>query len=279
MPTTTIPLSIPFNLPGPLVSLTAALDGSGAFVSLTASGIAGYTNITVYRVQPDGSLIAVRGTSNYTPSGAAVAAFFDYEAPLGVSFSYQLVGDGSIIATSGSLSIPTSADTYWIKNLAVESLSAKVHVQKMSPVSRPARILADSAVLGRKNPIVVTDIRGGRRGSMSLYTLDATSATTLEALMASGSVLLFQAPYAYGFRDMYFVAKDLSEEWVFLAGDFTRSWNMDFIEVDSPAADLSVLSTNSWAQVVNFGTWQKVVTKRATWLAVLQQPWTTADGS
>jgi len=277
-------LTLPFTLPATLSSgsdptLTAALDGSQAFVNLTATGLTGYNSITVYRVQPDGSLVAVRGASNFSPSGADTAAFFDYEIPLGVSFSYQLTGDGFILDTTGSLSVSITPDTYWIKNLAIETLSTRVHVSKMGPITRPARILAESAILGRKNPGVVTDVRGGRRGSMTLYTLDSSSNAALEGLFASGATLLFQAPYQYGFPDMYFVAKDLTEEWAFLAGDFARTWSFDYVEVDSPAADLSVLSTNSWATVVNFGTWQKVVTKRATWLQVLQQPWTTADGS
>lgn len=280
MPIGTLPRNLPFDLPsGAGPGLTATLDASQAFVSLTATGLVGYSSVTVYRVQPDGALVAVRGASSYAPGGASTAAFFDYEGPLGVTFSYQLVGDGAIVATSGNITIPTLADTYWIKNLAIETLSVKVHVEKMGAVSRGARVLADSAVLGRKNPVVVTDVRGGRRGQMSLYTLDLVSATALEALFASGATLLFQAPYTYGFKDMYFVAKDLSEEWAFLAGEPTRTWSFDYIEVDSPAADLSVLSTNSWAQVVSFGTWQKVATKRSSWLQVLQQPWTTADGS
>lgn len=275
---------LPFTLPASLTGgatpgLTAVLDSSNAFVSLTATGLAGYSSITVNRVQPDGSIIAVRGASGYAPAGSSIAAFFDYEGPLGVAFYYQLVGDGATIATSGSITIPVAPDTYWIKNLAIESQSAMVKVSKMSPVTRGGRVLANSPVLGRKNPIVVTDVRGGRTGTMTLYTLDSTGASGIEGLFAAGGTLLFQAPYQYGFKDMYFVAKDLTEEWAFLAGDFTRLWSFDFIEVDSPSADLSVLSTNSWATVVNFGTWQKVATKRTSWLAVLQQPWTTADGS
>ncbi|MGI5245414.1 hypothetical protein [Dactylosporangium sp. CA-139066] len=258
-------------------TLTITPNTADASFSITAGSLSGITSLSLTRNDPDGSSSPVRSATNVVTGGATTLAFFDYEAPLDSTVSYTLTPNTGSPVTSATSSIVTDGQTYWLKNVAQETLSRKVEVADMSAVVRPARILATYPVLGRKNPVVISDVRSGRVGMMKLNTYTATEAADLRELFAMGLPLLFQAPALTGFADMYFVAGDLAEIWPGSALSPERRWEIPFTEVDSPTDDLVAIGNNSWAKVAQFGTGSRLLAKRTSWLDVLNRPFTQAD--
>lgn len=249
---------------------------SDASVSLTAGSLGGLTTISITRNDPDGASRPVRSATDVATGGATTLAFFDYECPLDQAVTYTLTPNTGSPVTSSAVTIVTDGMTYWLKNIASAPLSRQVQVTSMSPVKRKARVLGAYDVLGRTNPVMVQDVRGGREGAFGLVTDDLDQASGLRNLLASGFVLFLQCPATVGFPDMYFVAGDVDEDFPAAMGP-DRLWDIPFTEVDSPSDDLVATSLNSWTLVTQFGTWLNLKNKRATWLDVLNIPYTTGD--
>lgn len=259
-----------------MATISGTPNTSDASVSLTLGSLASITTLSVTRNDPDGISRAVRSATTIATGGATTLALFDYECPLDVAVTYTLTPNTGSPVTSSAVTIVTDGMTYWLKNVASAPLSRTVQVGSMSPVKRKARVLGAYDVLGRSNPVVVQDIRGGREATFTLVTDDAAQASGLRALLASGFVLFLQCPASIAFPDMYFVAGDVEEEFV-AAMQPDRLWSVPFTEVDSPSDDLVAVGNNSWLSVTQFGTWNNLKNKRATWLDVLNIPYTTAD--
>lgn len=181
-------------------------------------------------------------------------------------------------ATSSPITISVAAGTGWLKNITQPALNTEVSVESVQDVKRPTRSQTYT-VIGRKNPVVVSDVRGGRQGSLTLMTTNSTDLQSVRALLAPGSVLFFQATPADGFDDLYFAAGDVTEKRpAGVSTDPTRLWQIDFIEVDSPSGAANGLPNNSYTQVVSFGTYQAVLTNRSTYLDVLNTPYGSGPG-
>lgn len=261
-----------------MATISGTPNSSDASVSLTAGSLAGITSLSITRNDPDGISRPVRSATDVQTGGATTMAFFDFECPLEVDVTYTLTPNTGSPVTSGLVYIWTNDEgtIYWLKNVASAPESRIVNVQDMSAIQRKARILGQYDVLGRSNPVVVSDVRGGRTGTFTLYTDTVDEAAGVRNLLATGFVLFLQCPYAVDFPDMYFIAGD-AEELRHRAMGPERTWTVPFIEVDAPTDDLVAVGSNSWALVVQFGTWLNVKNKRSTWLDVLNLPYTTAD--
>lgn len=188
-----------------------------------------------------------------------------------------LVDPSGATATSGPVTITTDGRTFWLKNVAQETLSVKVTVSSMTNPVRKARVLAQYDVLGRANPIVISDVRSGRSGSMTLVTNDPSDSDALVAIFEAGDALLLQTPASVNFPDMYFTAGDLTEHILGLPQDPNRAFEVPYVEVDAPTDNLVSLSANSWLLVTDFGSWTNVMAKRTSWLDVLNRGWTDGD--
>lgn len=273
-----LPASLPQNLGGITPYLAASIDTLTTAITLDAVNISGYTSITIYRVVGT-TRTAIRTATNIHPNFVASGVFVDYEAPLGVTFYYVLNGDGQDVAQTDNLLVAYSIDTYWIKSPGDPDLNTLVEVREIGAVTRPARILVTTNVLGRKNPHTVTDVRGGRTGSMTINTADFTEQQQLISLFASGDILFFQCPPIYGFPDMYFIAQDVAETWEGVAGETIHSWAFNFVEQDMPASADQAASLNDYLRLSSFGSYQNLLNKRADYQDALQHPWTQTDGT
>jgi hypothetical protein len=257
-----------------------------AYISLSVSGLTGYDTVAVQRTNADGSQVIIRSCNYVSTGGADSWAGFDLEASLGVNVTYTVIAqthnaDGSITtgsASSGPVMIPTQNGVGWLKNLSQAALNAQVSLQALSDVKTDARTQI-YPVIGRKNPVVISDVRGGRTGSVSLMTTGTTDYQAVSALLASGTTLFLQATPADGLADLYFVAGSVTEHRpADVSTDFTRIWTVDFTEVDSPSGALTSIPGNSYAAVVSFGTYQALLNDRATYLDVLNTPYGSGPG-
>lgn len=273
-----LPFGLPQNLGGTWPYVTATADQATASVELVVDNITAYDSITVYRVVGS-TRTPIREANALITGGVAGILIHDYEAPLGASLTYVLNANNQDVATSNAVSLTYGPATFWIKDLSNPANSAIVEIQSIGKITRPARILTESNVLGRQNPHTVNDVRGGRQGSMVLTTASPDDQAAMIARFASGNVLFFQCPPEYGFPDMYFIAKDLDEEWLSKAGVLVHGWSFSFTEQDPPSTAANVTPVNTYLRATSFGTYQNALNKRATYLDALQRPWTETDGT
>lgn len=258
------------------IIITAVADNSNAQAQITISNLGFYSDLTLVRVV-NSVESPVRGATDINVSGLTTFVIFDYEAPLDHSITYRAILDGGFTVESNAITIATDGMTFWLKDVILGSFSAKVKVESMSDVVRPANVLGTFKVLGRQNPILVTDVRQGRTGTMTLSAFTAGDSTAIINILASGNTLLFQAPGSANFPDMYFQAGDVTESWRGISSDPLHSWQIPFTETDMPSGTALSLAANAWLLVAQFESFQDVLDRRLRWEDVLLTPFSDSD--
>jgi len=266
----------------PQVVITASSDDDNAQIRIQVDNIGVYDDLSLVRVpsdNPEADGTPIRGATHVALSGISEFITFDTEAPLDTSFYYRVILDGAYMAqTTAAHTIQTDGMTFWVKDVIQGVNSVKVRLQSMSDVVRSANTLGTYKVLGRANPIIVTDVQQGRTGSMQLSTATSDDSQGLLDLFASGSTLLLQCPRAAHFPDMYFTAGDLTESWNGgTAFNQIHTFTFPFTESDSPSEQAFNLPSNAWLLVTQFDNWQDMLDKRITWQAVLISPFSADD--
>lgn len=258
-------------------TIQAVPDNPNAQMFLTVFNTANYGSLTIKRVLNSVEM-DVRGATNIAVEGADTILVTDYECPLDVTVTYRAYLDGNEPLESSPAIITTDGRTFWLKDVILGAFSTKVNIESMSDVSRPSVILGTFHVLNRKNPIIITDVRGGRTGTMVLTAYTTGDNIALSNIIDSGNTLLLQCPLSANFPDMYFQAGDVSESWNGgLANNVIHSFTIPFTETDPPSQSAISLDFNSWLLVTQFGTWTNVLAKRALWTDVFTTPFTESD--
>ncbi|MGK5729731.1 hypothetical protein [Streptomyces sp. URMC 124] len=251
-----------------------------ASITLTLRELTAGQYITIYRIGPDGSRTLVRGPSGLIslmviPSDLMVIE--DYEAPLGVEVSYYIEIRATLTSTAGTRASDgvtlTAGDENlcWIKDPGQPQRNAMFMV-----VSPPAwkRPITQSAyrVRGRRNPVVLSDVRGGLEGDLVVWTRTDEETAALNWLLDSGNTLLWQVVPGVHETDLYVTVGEVGlprvvdradEEW--------RQWTLPLTQVDMPAT-VGVAGTagRTWQDIfTEFATWQDVLNAYATWEDVL----------
>ncbi len=273
-----LPHFLPSTLgPQSFLAITVTPNSSLAYFEIDITGLSGFSTMTLTRLNTvTGAVDHVRSANQVATGGADVLAFFDYEAPLNVSVIYTVTTNNGAQSSAPASTIVVPDGVYWLKNVSQEGLSTMVLVSTLT-VKRSARILSTNKVLGRQNPVLITDVRGGREGAMTLLSVTTSGNDSVNAVTAPGDTLFFQAPSSTNFPDMYFIAGDIEEVWTGAASEPTHTFSFPYTEVDSPSTSLSSLGFNTYLQVTTFASYTNLIAKRATYLNVLNTPWTLAD--
>jgi hypothetical protein len=256
--------------PGGLGAIADLIDGSyGARVSIQGLTTDGKSKWGVWRMLDDGSMTPLRG-----PDGDLTATLItgdlaiveDYEAPLGVEVQYYVktfTGSSYQAATSDTVTLPEPADTsVIIKDPGLPARWAESVVARggMPDWTRSAR-QGVNPVRGRARPIIITDVRASRTGTLTLVTETQDELDSMWWLLETGNTLLLQWPSEWGERDVYVQVGDVTEAHTAdYAGYQDRTWTVPLTEVDRPIGGI----TGSTSR-----TWQSLVDTRADWLDVL----------
>ncbi|KOT94552.1 hypothetical protein ADK70_12360 [Streptomyces rimosus subsp. pseudoverticillatus] len=246
------------------------VDDTAAAITLTLRELPiGYL-ITVYRTGQDGSQTLVRGPSgllNKTTITSDLMVIEDYEAPLGVPVAYRIeivpaAGGGIQIRTTETVTIdPGDPQEAWLKDPGQPQRNCKVMVEKAPDWSRPIE-QATYRVKGRRNAVVLSGLRGGLEGDLSVWTRTDDERARLHWLLDSGNVLLWQAVPGMGVNDMYVTVGEVTEGRIGgPAQEPWRTWKLPLVEADMPVS-VGVGGTAG-------RTWQDVLTTFATWADVL----------
>lgn len=243
-------------------SITAAVQGTGAFVSLN---LAGTGPVTVYRVEPVGEKL-LRG-SPFTLSGG-VGVAFDYEAPFDTPVTYRMV-DGSSYY-SAEVTVP-SAGIDWLRSLSSPYLSQPVEVVAFNEKAAQGRVTVYQ-IIGKREPIAAVDVMGAFTGTLTLYA-EGDAVDTMVAALADGHPMLLHSPPEHGEDRLYFVVNDYRITRVSdLADDPGRYVELNIIEVDASRTVYGVSPVSyTWDSLDNdFTSWAQVVAAYQTWNQVVQ---------
>lgn len=159
----------------------------------------------------------------------------------------------------------------WIKNIAKPWLNRQVKVVEASAIERPSRGGVFD-VVGRTNPVTVTDVRASRRFDLVVLADTDQEADDLELALSAGDVVFLHVPPGcpLPIDTMYAAVGDLESEQVSRYSE-VRLLTLPLTETAAPSADV-VGSTITWSGVLNaYSTWQALLDVQPTWADVLEQ--------
>jgi len=273
-------------------------------ITCTMTGIGGYDEYTLTYRDPSGRFNDqnVRGCDLTTIGGDTEIAT-DYEFPNFKSQSYRLnlyadsvlqdTVDATVTTDEVKDSLVSSGvlialDT-WIKSPTNPPLNrpCQLITDESKTYTRDGNILTESHVLGRKNPVIITDVMSGRKGKLVFIVgadleLDGISNPQLDPdnfdnLFDSGETLYMHVYQEknIAFKPLYFKVSgyEVSQyEGVLALDEDTNAYfkySVDYIEVDRPDTGLTMPGLFLWSDLANnYATWSDVKTAKATWLEV-----------
>jgi hypothetical protein len=225
------------------------VDDDSASVLLVVREIVVPRLMTVYRVLADGSRSVVRGASGLlsqvtTTDDTLIVT--DYEAPLGVAFSYRVefydstTGALTGFRTTGSYTLDPGDPNYaWLKDPLRPLVNMRVLVQKAPDWQQPIDQQA-YRVRGRQNAVVLSGVRSGREGSLVLWTQTDDEREAMRFLLATGNVLFWQSAPGMGESDVYVAVAEAAFPRVSTyAQEQWREWTLPLTEVDRPTGAMA----------------------------------------
>ncbi|MET9728684.1 hypothetical protein [Streptomyces zaomyceticus] len=253
-------------------------DDETAAVQLTLRELTPDKYLTVWRVTPDGRRVLVRGPDGLLDRVVITTnsvVFEDYEAPLGVPVYYyiEMIADGAPLATFRTTELVTislaNLNEAWLKDPGNPQRNLKLLVKAAPSWQRPIA-QAEYRVRGRRNSVVLSDVRGGLEGVLTVWTRSDEERVALHWILDSGNTLLWQAMPGMGVSDMYVNVSQAEEGRVTsYAPEAWREWQLPLREADMPT---SVGVAGSAGR-----TWQDILTEHSTWSAVLSRYATWED--
>jgi hypothetical protein len=253
--------------------LTAAVQAQYGRVLLQLT-FTTVTLATVSRVHADGSIWPVRNADpvDVRSTTGVGAIIFDHEAPLDQAVTYKATSTQTS-TTFLSPAVTVASDPAWVRSMAwlthptKPSLSTLVAITDMGDRSRPARV-GLLPILGRADPIAVTDVRQSGGGELQAITFTVAEAVKLRALLADGGTVLLRAPGAWANGWQYMALGDATESgpggW-----DPIREWRIGYSVVAPPAGDGQGAAGATWADVMTaYATWTAAIAGEPTWLDV-----------
>lgn len=258
-------------------------------------------HMEVFRRDPSGRYPdrRVRGMANVliTDNDLFVT---DYEPPLNIELEYYLaLIEGGTRSLTGPVFptpqpfIPTLTDAYgdgvaYLKVIDRPELSMPLMIEDLTSWSYGGRVQGRYDVLGRRNPVVITDVLGGREGSFTGHcVLDrGQSSKQLLETFESGATFLLQNNNATvsAFEDMYFKVEQLEFERrtkMVRHGDRDNpttpqvvvTFTVNYVEVDRPDPTGLNIAVLTWG-ILNdtHDDWEHVLERYNAWEAVLVNP-------
>ncbi|MFD4234304.1 hypothetical protein [Streptomyces sp. NPDC058542] len=266
-------------IPGGLAAIADPVPASySASIALQGLTSGGYTYWGLWRQGGDGALVPIRGPQGDLSQVAIVGdttVVEDYEAPLGVQVRYYLktwTGSSYRAVLSDPVVIPEPVSTEIVlkdPGLPARQTTAVVSKGGQPTWTRRAR-QGVNAVRGRSRPIVISDMRTSREGTMTLVTETAEDLASMWWLLESGNTLLIQWPSLWGESDVYVAVGDVAEAPVVEYAEYTdRTWTVPLTEVDRPIGGATGSTGRTWATVLAENVdGIELLTSYASWLGV-----------
>jgi hypothetical protein len=264
---------------GGLTAKAVAAGGGGAAITVRGLTSGGPTYLwTLERIISGQAAQPVRGWSgdlSSQPITGDVAVATDYEAPLGVPVQWRVTvknpsGFGSLSFVSDPVTLDAEITDVWLKDPGLPQRNVKLTVATPMPTwSRPAR-QGMNQVRGASLPIVISDVRGGKAGDLTVVTETDADRDSLWWVLDSGGPLLLQWPPGWGEEDMYVSVGDVSAAPVVDYAEFhDRMWVLPLTQVGRPIGGVTGSADRTWQTVADSDdTWADALAGASTWLDV-----------
>jgi len=123
-------------------------------------------------------------------------------------------------------------------------------------------------VVGRTDPVAVTDVHSSRRITVTLRTSTNDEAERLDDALSQGRPLFLHVPDTLALPSMYAVAGDYAAKRP-SRPTAVRFWEIQLIEVSPPPAS-AVAPATVWQNITDsYATWQDVIDAFDTWQDVV----------
>ncbi|MHA6626878.1 hypothetical protein ACU61A_15695 [Pseudonocardia sichuanensis] len=215
----------------------------------------------------------VRGGVVPVVDGFPLRPVDDYEYPAGEAVEYLVEGLASaegqpdVVVQSARLSRAARVESVWLKFLPAPALNRRLTLVGWSPVRRDARATAFD-VEGRSDPVVVSDVHGSRRVTITVKTETPDERDTLDAALAEGLPCFFQAPASVALPSLY--ASVGPYEWRTVGHRSLRAFfEIELVEVAPPTFAISG-SFPTWQTILDdYRTWEQVSADELSWRGVV----------
>jgi hypothetical protein len=246
------------------MSLNATFDSVVSRVRLAGTALDDAGTALFERSKNGLKWYPVRGGMEVPVSVSDTANLDDYEFVPGAVNHYRVTAGSDVFTTT----ITPDQTGVWLKSIARPFLNRKVNVESHKDINRPARNGVFD-IIGRSDPVGVTDVRSSRRWEMTLWVDTVAEAESLELVFTSGDPLFIQANSTADIPAGYVLVGDLTiRRWGTIS---TRRWfDLSLTNVAPPGPDV-VGYTSTWESLVaEFGTWADVLAFFPTWADILE---------
>ncbi|MEU7243416.1 hypothetical protein [Streptomyces sparsogenes] len=261
---------------GGLTALAAPSGGGGVTVTIRGLTTGGPTwKWRLDRVQA-GKSTPVRGWTGDLidqPTTGDVAIAVDYEAPLGVPLQWRVrsyTTGASIAYTSDPLTLAGETTDVWLTDVALPARSVSATVGVPLPDWQRSARQGTYSVKGRPRPVVISDVRSSRTGTLVLVTQTEEDRDALWWVLESGNTLLVKWPLGFTEPDMYVQVADVTEAHITASAEHSdRQWTLALTEVDRPIGGIIGSPDRTWQTVKDAGSdWASAIGNARSWLDV-----------
>lgn len=262
------------------MALTATYDPVLSRIQLAATLLGASATYAVFDRTTNGGITytTVRGGTSVAVSSQN-AALDDFEFPAGVATTYRVrsYNASDVLQTTFTVAKTQDLDDVWLKVPAAPYMNRKVTVSFAGDKTRAARS-AVYDIVGRSDPVAVSDIRSSLSFETRLRTFTREEELTLDYILRSGEILFFHLP----------LANTCMEGGYYTAGDAVwgppssrarpdRIFSIPLRGVAAPGADV-IATTYTWTSTIaDYATWSALLAANATWSTLLARTGTPSD--
>jgi hypothetical protein len=222
-------------------TFTATADDANARITLAFDDNAGDATTDVFEVQRSLDAGVTWGTvrqeeEGYLTPTAGAFTLYDYEAPNGLEVQYRgraLHDYSGVYAASAWVTDPATwtSTSWWLKHPNNPALNTAVKIRSFKLEERAGRQTAFQA-LGAAFPVVVSDTRESKRGTIVLRCDTIAAQVALDDLLDTSDTLLLQSPLDKGGPDYIKVGNHQRERAVDWETPVPSFDALDFVQVD-----------------------------------------------
>jgi hypothetical protein len=242
---------------------------------ISARGLptAGVRAIVESRKENRSAWLQVRGGKVGLSGGAFIRTVDDYEFAAGQATTYRIrvlstpENVPEVTLSAVTVTLPATNPGVWLKFIVQPALNQQVQLIDWGEIARPTRVTLYD-VVGRTDPVAVTDVHGSRRITVTLRTSTNDEAERLDDALSQGRPLFLHVPANVALPSVYAVAGDYAASRPSKTTQ-VRFWQVALIEV-SPPPPSAVAPPTTWQNILDsYGTWQEVIDAFPTWQDVV----------
>lgn len=262
------------------MAITATYDPVLSRIKLAATLLGASATYAVFDRTTNGGVTytTVRG-GTAVPVASQNAALDDYEWPAGVAMTYRVrsYNVSNVLQQTFTVAKTQDLTDVWLKVPAAPYMNRVVTVSSAGDRSRAAR-RAVFDIVGRSNPVAVSDIRSSLSFEARLRTFTYEEEQTLDFILQSGEILFFHLPLANKcMPGGYYSAGDVVWGPPSSRAKPDRIFSVPLTGVAAPGADV-ISSTYTWTSVVaDYATWTALLAANASWSVLLTRVGTPSD--